>query len=267
MATYAIGDVQGCFTELQQLLREIQFDALQDTLWFTGDLVNRGPASLDVLRFVKALGKPHKIVLGNHDLSLLALGYGARKPQPTDTLDAVLAADDRNELFDWLRQQPLLHHENDYLLVHAGLAPMWTVQQARTYANEVEAVLQGKTPQFFLQHMFGNEPTIWDDHLAGTERLRCITNYLTRMRFCHEDGRLNLSYKGEIAGKPADLLPWFDVPNRQNANSKIIFGHWAALNGKTDVPNVYALDTGCVWGNCLTALRLDDEKRFAIKCG
>lgn len=269
MTTYAIGDVQGCFAELQKLLAEIHFDPNEDTLWFTGDLVNRGPQSLAVLRFVKLLGEQHKMVLGNHDLSLLAVAYGVKSPHRSDTLDEILTAPDRDELIDWLRHRPLLYADkkSGYVMTHAGLAPAWHLKQARLLAQEVEAVLRGSTPQFFLQNMFGNQPDHWDDHLSGMERLRCITNYLTRMRFCYHDGRLDLSYKGEIAGKPADLLPWFNVPDRKNANVKIVFGHWAALNGKTDAPNVYALDTGCVWGNCLTAMRLDNEQRFAVRCG
>lgn len=268
MSTYAIGDIQGCFDELQQLLTLIQFDEAKDTLWFTGDLVNRGPYSLEVLRFIKALGERHITVLGNHDLHLLAVAYGVKSLHKDDTLDAILAAPDKQELLDWLRHRPVLHHDKakDCVMVHAGLAPPWTLNQAKLLAQEVEATLRGKTPEFFFQHMYGNQPDHWDVNLAGVERLRCIVNYLTRMRFCYADGRLDLSYKGEIAGKPKDLFPWFDV-ERVNANVKIIFGHWAALGGKTDAPNVYALDTGCVWGNRLTAMRLEDEKRFAVKCG
>lgn len=268
MSTYAIGDIQGCFSELRDLLALVQFNADQDTLWFTGDLVNRGPKSLEVLRFVRDLGGRHVSVLGNHDLHLLAVAYGVRALHRGDTLEPVLQAPDRDDLIDWLRHRPLLHYDkvNGYVMSHAGLAPSWTLRQAREVAREVETVLQGDTPEFFLQHMYGNEPDRWDDSLSGVERLRCIVNYLTRMRFCYADGRLDLSYKGEIAGKPRDLIPWFDVPNRTNVSEKIIFGHWAALDGKTGLPQLYALDTGCVWGNCLTALRLEDEKRFSVKC-
>ena len=269
MTTYAIGDVQGCFAELQALLAHLQFNSDTDTLWFTGDLVNRGPQSLEVLRFVKNLGAKHKVVLGNHDLHLIAVAYGVRKTHASDTLDAILAAPDCDELIHWLRHLPLLYHDKQtqFVLAHAGLAPSWTLKQARELAKEAEKVLRSDTPEFFLEHMYGNEPNRWDDALAGIERLRCIVNYFTRMRFCYADGRLDLSYKGEIGGKPADLIPWFDVPNRKNANEKIIFGHWAALNGKTDTPWLYPLDTGCVWGNCLTAMRVEDEQRFSVKCG
>ncbi len=268
MTTYAIGDVQGCFADLQHLLAYIEFDPTRDTLWFTGDLVNRGPQSLEVLRFVKALGDKHKVVLGNHDLHLIAVAYGFRSLHRSDTLANVLAAPDRQELIDWLRSRPLLHEDKEqgFVMTHAGLAPCWSLHQARFLAKEVEEVLSSSTPEFFLQHLYGNQPDRWDDHLTGMDRLRCIINFFTRMRFCYADGRLDLSYKGEIADKPQELIPWFDVKDRANANVKIIFGHWAALNGKTDVPNVYPLDTGCVWGNSLTAMRLEDEKRFMVKC-
>lgn len=269
MTTYAIGDIQGCFSEFQALLKHIQFDPDQDTLWFTGDLVNRGPQSLEVLRYVKALGSKHITVLGNHDLHLLALAYGVGKTHHGDTLTAILTASDNEELIDWLRHRPLLHHDKHtgFVMTHAGLAPSWSLKEAKVLAQEVENVLRGDKPHFFLENMYGNLPDRWDENLSGMERLRCIVNYLTRMRFCYADGRIDLAYKGEIAGKPDALIPWFDVNDRVNANEKIIFGHWAALGGKTAAPNVYAVDTGCVWGNRLTALRLEDEERFSIKCG
>lgn len=268
MSIYVIGDVQGCFTELQVLLAKLSFNPAEDKLWFTGDLVNRGPQSLETLRFVKSLGANQVTVLGNHDLHLIAAAYGIKRSAKNDTLDAVLAAPDCNELIDWLRHQPLLHHDkaNAYVMTHAGLAPSWTLHQAKMLAKEVENVLQGTAPEFLLQNMYGNQPDLWRDELAGMERLRCIINYFTRMRFCRADGSLDLTYKGQIAGKPDELIPWFDVQDRANANEKIIFGHWAALNGKTDAPNLFPLDTGCVWGNCLTAMRLHDDQRFSVKC-
>lgn len=268
MSHYVIGDVQGCFDELQALLRHIHFNKESDRLWVTGDLVNRGPQSLEVLRFFKALGDSHKIVLGNHDLHLLAVAFDVAQPRAEDTFDAILAAPDRKELIDWLRHRSLLHHDKELncVMTHAGIAPVWTLPQARELALEVEAVLHGDTPDFFLKAMYGNLPEQWRDNLAGMERLRCITNYLTRMRFCYADGRLDLSYKGEIAGKPADLYPWFELPSRIPIKERILFGHWAALNGKTGLPDVYALDTGCVWGNHLTALRLEDGKCFSVSC-
>ncbi len=269
MAVYAIGDVQGCFAELQALLAKIKFNPDQDTLWFTGDLVNRGPDSLGVLRFVKSLGDRQITVLGNHDLHLIALVYGVKEAHASDTLDAILQAPDRDDLIDWLRHCPLLHYDAslNYVMTHAGLAPMWTLQQALSLAKEVEKVLQSDEIISLLENMYGNQPDHWNDQLSGYARLRCITNYLTRMRFCYADGRLDLSYKGEIAGKPEALLPWFSLPSRQNTNEKIIFGHWASLQGESLVPNVFALDTGCVWGNCLTAMRLEDGERVQVSCG
>lgn len=268
MTTYAIGDIQGCFAEFEKLLDVISFHFEQDTLWFTGDLVNRGPKSLETLRFIKALGDKHKVVLGNHDLHLIAVAYGFGKLRADDTFNEILAASDCNELIDWLRHRPLLHHDKElgFVMTHAGLAPAWDVKKAKALALEVEAALQSPHPEIFLQNMYGNKPDQWNDNLAGMERLRCITNFFTRLRFCYADGRIDLSYKGEIAGKPNDLIPWFDVKDRLNVNEKIVFGHWAALGGKADVPNIYPLDTGCVWGNCLTAMRLEDEKRFQVKC-
>lgn len=266
MATYAIGDVQGCFAELQNLLEAIGFDPKQDVLWFTGDLVNRGPQSLEVLRFIKNLGHQHVAVLGNHDLHLLAVHYGVRELQRKDTLSAILDAPDRVELMDWLRTRPLFHHDaQGYAMAHAGMAPMWQIADAKSVAQEVEQALQSASPEKFLQHMFGNTPDKWSEELNGVDRLRCIVNYFTRMRYCHADGRLDFSYKGTIADRPAELSPWFDVISRANAHDKIIFGHWAALNGHADAPNVYPLDTGCAWGNELTAMRLGDEKRFSVK--
>jgi len=266
MSTYAIGDVQGCFSALQHLLLLIEFNPEQDVLWFVGDLVNRGPQSLEVLRFVKSLGDRHKIVLGNHDLHLLALAYGVRQAHPSDTLATILSASDKEDLINWLRHRPLLVHDENYVMTHAGLAPCWTLEQAKKLAQEVEAVLQSTEANLFLKEMYGNQPDHWQDDLSGRQRLRCITNYLTRMRLCYADGRLDLSYKGTLENKPQDLIPWYEVESRCNKELKIIFGHWAALGGKTNTPNVYALDTGCVWRNCLTAMRLTDEKRFSVKC-
>lgn len=266
MSTYAIGDIQGCFTELQNLLNVISFNSQSDTLWFTGDLVNRGSQSLETLRFIKSLGDKHISVLGNHDLHLIARAYGSQKQYERDTLDAILSAPDRDELIDWLQKRPLFYYDAQlgFALAHAGVAPYWTASKAKQLALEVEAVLQCDKPADFLLHMYGNQPDQWRDDLSGIDRLRCITNYFTRMRFCHADGRLELTYKGTIENKPADLMPWFDVPNRSNADLQIIFGHWAALGGKADVANVYPLDTGCVWGHQLTAMRLEDKKYFSV---
>lgn len=266
MSTYAIGDVQGCYQPLQKLLQKIQFYPAHDTLWFTGDLINRGPQSLDVLRFVSQLGDQHQTVLGNHDLHFLAVAAGVRHAHPSDTLQEILDAPDKKQLLDWLRHRPMLvrHETLNYVMTHAGLAPVWTLAKAQELAHEVEAVLRQGDARTLFENMYGNHPDHWDDALTGVERLRCIINYFTRMRFCHRDGRLELTYKGTINDKPTDLVPWFDVQPRLNADVKIIFGHWAALNGEVDVPNVFALDTGCVWGNKLTAMRLEDQVRFSV---
>ncbi len=269
MSHYVIGDIQGCYDELQSLLSLIAFNESKDRLWITGDLVNRGPKSLEVLRFFENLSEQHQIVLGNHDLHLLAVAYGVAQSKPGDTLDAILNAPDRARLLDWLRYRPLLAYDQELncVMTHAGIPPLWDVAQARRLALEVEASLRSSAPGAFFEHMYGNQPDQWRDDLVGFERLRCITNFFTRMRFCHADGRLDLRYKGEIAHKPADLYPWFDLPNRMLVKEKILFGHWAALNGKTDLPDVIALDTGCVWGNQLTAMRLEDGQVFRVSCG
>ena len=267
MSTYAIGDIQGCFSALEKLLTHINFNAENDTLWFAGDIVNRGSQSLEVLRFIKQLGAKHITVLGNHDLHLLAVAFGVREQRQHDTLSAILTAPDRDELLDWLRQRPLIHFDKqkNFLLVHAGIANAWSVEQAVSLSQEVEHALQNN-PKILLNTMYGDQPEQWSTALTGADRLRCIINYCTRMRFCHRDGRLDLSYKGEIKNKPADLIPWFEMPDLASGNVNIAFGHWAALNGETNAPHVFALDTGCAWGHCLTALRLEDQQRFSIKC-
>lgn len=268
MTTYAIGDIQGCYDPLQQLLEHIQFDPNYDTLWFTGDIVNRGPHSLRTLRFVKALGKNQRMVLGNHDLHLLAVASGIQSSREEDTFTDILQAPDRDELVHWLSSQALLIHDYtlQFTMVHAGLAPHWDLETALALAREVETVLQNKDKSsLFFQHMYGNYPDHWSPTLTGYERWRCITNYLTRARFCHRDGRLELKHKGKL-DKASELIPWFRVPHRANKNLNIIFGHWAALGGETGQPHTHALDTGCVWGNCLTAMRLSDQKRFRVSC-
>jgi bis(5'-nucleosyl)-tetraphosphatase (symmetrical) len=267
MATYAIGDVQGCYSALQQLLDKINFDRANDRLWFAGDIVNRGPESLKTLRFIKELGDDHVCVLGNHDLHLLAANHAG--PRASDTFADILAAEDKSALLNWLRHRPLFHYDANlnYALVHAGVAAQWTLTQAQQLANEVESVLRETvSSQTFLQHMYGNQPDHWQDKLAGMDRLRIITNYFTRVRFCYADGRMDFSYKGPLDEHPAKLMPWFDVPERKTAAVPILFGHWAALAGETHSPHVHALDTGCVWGVALTAMRLEDQVRFQIKC-
>jgi len=264
---YAIGDVQGCLTVLQRLLDHIQFDASKDRLWFCGDLVNRGPQSLETLRFIKNLGDHHPVVLGNHDLHLLALSYGVHPGWKEDTLHDILIAPDRDELLAWLRQKSLLHHDPQlgFTMVHAGLAAHWDLPTAMRLAHEVEAVIRSDKAADFFQHMYGNQPELWHESLQGWDRLRCITNYFTRLRFCHPDGRLELNTKGTLDKASKDLIPWFAVAPRANAALKIIFGHWAALGGVTNVANTFALDTGCVWGRKLTAMCLEDGVRASVE--
>lgn len=267
MAVYAIGDVQGCFDELTELMQLIGFSPARDRLWFTGDLVNRGPKSLDVLRFVKNLGDRAVTVLGNHDLHLLAVAHGRSKPRPKDTFADVLGASDKHALLDWLRQLPLLHHDDGlgYTMVHAGVAPEWDLTLARSCAAEVEQVLRGPEPMPFFEHMYGNGPDRWHPHLTGWQRLRFITNCFTRLRYCYADGRVALEYKGTPGTQPDGQVPWFKVPGRRNADLKIVFGHWSTV-GSTQGQNVFGLDTGCVWGGKLSALRLDDGRWYSVAC-
>lgn len=259
MAVYAVGDVQGCFDPLQRLLAKLHFNRQQDQLWLVGDLVNRGPASLAVLRFVRDLGKQAITVLGNHDLSLLAVAAGYVKLRRKDTISDILNAPDSHELLDWLRYRPILHHDPvlGFTMAHAGLAPQWDLAKAQACAAELENTLRGPSADAFLAQMFGAEPHCWHDELSGYERLRCITNYFTRMRFCYADGGLDFSSKGPPGSQPADSVPWFELSTRKHADLNIIFGHWAAL-GYYRAKGLYALDSGCVWGQRLTALRLDD---------
>jgi len=265
MASYAIGDVQGCFAELCSLLEKIRFDPGSDHLWFVGDLVNRGPGSLETLRFVKSLGTRAVTVLGNHDLHLVALACGFGRARGDDTLDAVLGARDCSELIDWLRTLPLLHADHGYVMVHAGLLPQWTVQKAQALAREVEAELRGRNYREFLARLYGSEPAVWSDELAGTDRLRVIVNAMTRMRFCTADGRMEFHSKGESAQAPPGYLPWFEVPQRLSAQETIVCGHWSALGLKL-LPNLVALDAGCVWGGQLTAIRLEDRALVQVPC-
>ncbi|HWP94996.1 MAG TPA: symmetrical bis(5'-nucleosyl)-tetraphosphatase [Gammaproteobacteria bacterium] len=268
MAVYAIGDIQGCHDELRALLARLDFDPQRDRLWFTGDLVNRGPHSLAVLRFVKALGERAVTVLGNHDLHLLAVAAGARPLKARDTFGDVLAAPDREPLLEWLRHRPLLHHDESlgWTLVHAGLPPQWDLAQARACAAELEAVLRGPHWREFLHEMYGNEPDRWSDTLTGKARLRFIVNAFTRLRYCSADGRLDLATKLAPGSQPEGFMPWFEVPGRASAVLRIVFGHWSTL-GPVTAPNLLPLDTGCVWGGALTARRLDgDGATVAVAC-
>ncbi len=258
MATYVIGDIQGCYDELQQLLEQIQFNRDNDKLWFAGDLVNRGPHSLEVLRFVKGLGNRAISVLGNHDLHLLALAEGVDKHQDKrHTLNPILEAPDREELLHWLRHCPLLHHskKRNVTLVHAGLPPQWDIPTALQRAKEVETVLRGDGFQAFLHKMYGNQPTQWRKDLRRVDRLRFILNCFTRIRYCNADGSLALKEKGIPGSQPPSLLPWFQIPGRASRNDPILFGHWSTL-GLIQKSNVWSTDTGCLWGGELTALQL-----------
>jgi len=249
--------VQGCAAELRALLRELSFSADRDELWFVGDLVNRGPRSLEALRAVRALGANAVVVLGNHDLHLLALAFGGEGPRKGDTLDEVLGARDRDELLEWLLHRPLVHFDRARgdLLVHAGLVPQWTVDQALELAREVESALREDAPRFFKQ-MYGDKPDRWSEALAGIERLRFTVNVLTRLRLCTLDGRIDLKVKGPPREARADLRPWFEIPQRASRSARIVFGHWSAL-GYVNAHGVVGLDTGCVWGGSLTAFNLD----------
>jgi len=260
MATYAIGDLQGCYDSLLRLLDKINFDQSDDTLWFAGDLVNRGPDSLSTLRFVKNLGDSAITVLGNHDLHLLAIAAEHKTSKDTRLLD-IINADDASELLNWLRMQPLLHHDThlNYTLVHAGIYPDWNLSEAQHYAAELETVLQGSDYLEFIINMYGNLPSLWDGNLTGWDRLRFICNAFTRMRYCETEGHLNLTHNGAPGDAPKNTQPWFEVARRKTKNDKILFGHWSTL-GRVTTKNVYALDTGCVWGGELTALRIDTEE-------
>ncbi|HAS50305.1 MAG TPA: diadenosine tetraphosphatase [Gammaproteobacteria bacterium] len=265
MAVYAIGDIQGCYEPFQRLLDRLRFDPAADRLWLVGDLVNRGPHSVEVLRRVRDLGERVVTVLGNHDLTLLAVAAGQVKPKRKDTFHTIIDAPDGGELLDWLRQRPMLHHDAElgFTMVHAGLPPQWDLALARQCAAELEATLRGPKWTRFMGKMFGSEPRSWRADLTGDDRLRFTVNALTRMRFCTTDGVLSLSEKGPPSSQDAKLLPWFQVPQRQNADLNIVFGHWAAL-GYYCAQGIYALDSGCVWGNRLTAIRLDAPDTPAI---
>jgi bis(5'-nucleosyl)-tetraphosphatase (symmetrical) len=264
MTTYAIGDVQGCSTQLNRLVDRINFDPAADRLWFVGDLVNRGPNSLEVLRYIKQLGPAAQIVLGNHDLFLLAVAEDIVTLRAKDTIQDVLAAEDRAELMDWLRRQPLHYRERTFFMVHAGLLPQWTIDEAATLAREVEAVLSGPNYRTVLEALFrGLSPPQWNPALAGDERLASITRVLTKVRTCTPAGDLS-GFSGPPEQAPSGYLPWFRIPQRKNADTTIICGHWAAL-GLHIEPNLFAIDSGCVWGRELTAVRLEDCQIFQVE--
>ncbi len=261
--TWAIGDLQGCLDSLLRLLPQLPADA---RLWMPGDIVNRGPRSADSLRWAMSQGERLVAVLGNHDLHLLAVAAGIRRAHRTDTLDDILGAPDRDALIDWVRTRPLAHFEDGWLMVHAGVLPQWSVARTLELAEEVRAVLSGPRWIDFLREMYGNEPAEWSDGLRGHDRLRVIVNALTRIRFCTPAGRMDFAAKEGLDAAPPGHRPWFDVPQRATAGTPIVFGHWAAL-GLIDRPDLLAIDTGCVWGRALTAVRLADRALRSVQCG
>ncbi|WGT63078.1 symmetrical bis(5'-nucleosyl)-tetraphosphatase [Variovorax paradoxus] len=273
MALYLIGDIQGCDSALQKLLDTIGFSPSRDTVVLLGDLVNRGPDSAAVLRRVQGYGASALSLLGNHDLHLLGVAHGARKPSRKDTLAGLLEAPDSEALLEWVRQQHMALHMQigggDLLMVHAGVLPQWTVGETLVLAAEVESVLRGPALGEFLLTMYGNEPAQWSDTLTGSARLRAIVNALTRMRFCSAEGVMEFETKDGAATAPDGFMPWFDVPGRKTANATVAFGHWSTL-GWLSRPDLLSTDTGCVWGGCLSAVRigatLDERELIQVKC-
>jgi bis(5'-nucleosyl)-tetraphosphatase (symmetrical) len=265
MATYAIGDLQGCFESLQALLEECRFDIARDQLWFVGDLVNRGPRSLEVLRYVRSLGERAVTVLGNHDLHLLMVAEGCAKANASDTLQDILGAPDRDELLAWLRGQKMIHAEGGYAMVHAGLLPSWSLQEALELGVEVEQALRGPRYRELMSRMYGNRPDAWDESLSGYDRLRVIINAMTRLRICTPEGRMEFGYKGRVEDVPPGHVPWFAVPGRKSADTTVICGHWSALGLRAE-KNLLALDSGCLWGQRLSAVRLEDRRIFQVAC-
>ncbi len=265
MAIYAIGDIQGCADALKELIDRLPWNPRHDRLWFVGDLVNRGPESAEVLRLIRALGDRARTVLGNHDLYLLAAGEGVVEPRAKDTFSDVLQASDRDELLDWLGRQPLLFHEPPYVVVHAGLLPQWSLTEATARAEEVHEALRGRDRRRVLASFFSLERCDWDERLDGMARLKAIVDVLTRLRICTPAGAINHHFKGEVKDIPEGFLPWFDVPHRRHEESTVVFGHWSAL-GLHVTMNALGLDSGCVWGRTLTAVRLDDRAVFQVPC-
>ena len=270
MSTYAIGDIQGCYSELQNLLNEINFDERRDELWFAGDLVNKGPKSLQTLRFIKALGVNAKITLGNHDLHLLAVAKNIQPLLKKDTIQEILAADDVKELIDWLKSRPLLITDDNlnFTMVHAGLPPQWSLENAKEFAKECELILQSEKINKLLAEMYGDTPNIWSDSLQDYAKQRFIINCFTRIRFCNSDGMLDFDTKVAPGKQNTSLIPWYSLPNRKTKDNKIIFGHWSTVHIGNEKNfkqyNVYPIDTGCLWGGRLTAMRLEDEKVFSV---
>ncbi len=266
MSIYAIGDIQGCFQQLQELLRKIKFKADRDKLWFAGDIVNRGPDSLETLRFIRSLGGNAITVLGNHDLHLLAVANGRGKQGKKDTIKPILQAPDRDKLLDWLQHRPLMHYDKnlEVAMVHAGVHPSWSVKQALLLASEVEAMLQSDRAHEYFHHMYGDKPPRWSEKLKGWDRLRFITNVFTRMRYCDDKGRLTLRDKGAPSKQPPGIIPWFNVKGRKTKDTKIIFGHWSTLTNP-NIKNLYPLDTGCLWGGELSALKVNSKMNELVQ--
>lgn len=268
MATYAIGDIQGCYDPLCRLIEQIRFESSRDRLWFVGDLVNRGPQSLEVLRYVRSLGDAAVVVLGNHDLHLVMQSEGFGKPNAEDTLDEVLGTDDRDDLMAWLRAQPLFHADGAFAMVHAGLLPSWNIAKARAVAKEAHAALTAPNYRDFLANMWGSEPAAWSDDLTGWARLRVVVNAMTRMRYCRPDGSMEFRAPGSKSTPeqgPPGCVPWYALPNRAHADHTIVCGHWSAL-GYRQENGIIALDSGCLWGGSLTAVRLEDRRVFQVPC-
>lgn len=269
MARYAVGDIQGCYDSLMKLLKKARFDPEKDELWSVGDLINRGPKDYRVLKYCMSLGDRFTCVLGNHDLHFLAIALGYFEIKRNDTFKEVLNAPDLEEIVSWLRKQKLAHYdsERDILMVHAGVPPQWSVKKTLSRAKEVEEIIQDeKLSRLYFANMYGNFPRVWSKSLKGTRRWRIITNYLTRMRFCDPKGKLEFRSKAGVKHAPDGYMPWFEVEERTAANTTILFGHWAALMGQADAENVQALDTGCVWGNKMTLINVDNlSKRISVK--
>ena len=266
MAEYAIGDIQGCYDRLREVLARVDFSPSRDRLWVAGDLINRGPSSLETLRYIESLGSSAEVVLGNHDLHLLAVALGGHQTRRKDTLEGILDAPDHDRLVAWLRQQKLCVYDpgRRLLMAHAGLPHVWSVEQALANAGEVEAVIADDRAQEYFTHMYGNQPERWAPGLTGMERWRVITNYCTRMRFIAEDGRLELTTKESADSAPAGFAPWFEYPRSDDV--RVIFGHWASLEGNTGSDRFIGLDTGCVWGGALTMMNLDSGEKIHCDC-
>ena len=268
MTAYAIGDIQGCYKNFMCVLEQVDFNPKYDTLWVAGDMVNRGPENLATLKYLISLGDRVKTVLGNHDLHLLATAFNTRDMKPSDTFDDILNSREFDDIIAWLRHQPLLtvSPSPEFVMVHAGIPPIWSLEEAQERAREVEQILRSHQISDFLDHMYGNEPDTWSDELTGFERLRTITNYFTRMRFCDPNGKLEFTATAGAEQGPEGFLPWYAYPNRKTKEHRLIFGHWAGIEGHTNTPNVHALDTGCVWGRKITLLNLETLKRTSCDC-